>query len=400
MEFERERLFEEVWSMPMTTLAKKYGISDNGLRKICIALAIPLPQRGHWARVAAGKSVPSPQLKPHTGANQYTFYRAESAPVKSPNDDHWLAERLAFEEDPANKIVVADELLNPDKIVVGASKVLRELLALIGRSKKYEDARFEREKLPWTGVHHEYFGDNSWSNYLSRGGIIELPHDALPTRVSIESVDRALRLWDAIIKAAKNRGIKVNLVERRLRLTIREESVDLRMSEQVKPVVGKGALFPDCAFPPEDHKKKLATGALRIFICHMGEQKFEDKEGVVLEDQINILFRAIYKSIWSGRLRTLARIEDQRVKQLEDEAANQRKLEAAAREAVIADNKRRIDDLIVEADNWHRANRVRAYVSYLKDESSKIDISQDMQRWLQWAEEVVEILDPSRSRLK
>lgn len=33
--FEREKLYEEVWSEPPTKLAKKYGLSDNGLRGIC-----------------------------------------------------------------------------------------------------------------------------------------------------------------------------------------------------------------------------------------------------------------------------------------------------------------------------------------------------------------------------
>ena len=31
----RERLYEQVWSRPMIKVAKEYGISDNGLRKIC-----------------------------------------------------------------------------------------------------------------------------------------------------------------------------------------------------------------------------------------------------------------------------------------------------------------------------------------------------------------------------
>ncbi len=39
----REALFEQVWSKPMTRLAKDYGISDVALGKICKRMQIPRP---------------------------------------------------------------------------------------------------------------------------------------------------------------------------------------------------------------------------------------------------------------------------------------------------------------------------------------------------------------------
>lgn len=39
--FERQQLFGEVWATPVKTLATKYGLSDVGLRKICVALDVP-----------------------------------------------------------------------------------------------------------------------------------------------------------------------------------------------------------------------------------------------------------------------------------------------------------------------------------------------------------------------
>ncbi|MEI6117321.1 MAG: hypothetical protein WCP99_22495 [Burkholderiales bacterium] len=51
----RKELYELVWSQPMTHLAKEFGCSDVGLRKICIKHNIPLHRVGHWARVAVGK---------------------------------------------------------------------------------------------------------------------------------------------------------------------------------------------------------------------------------------------------------------------------------------------------------------------------------------------------------
>jgi hypothetical protein len=55
--YNRERLYEEVWSEPVMVVAKKYRLSDVGLAKICKKLNIPRPGLGYWAKKAAGKYV-------------------------------------------------------------------------------------------------------------------------------------------------------------------------------------------------------------------------------------------------------------------------------------------------------------------------------------------------------
>lgn len=42
MEKSRVELYELVWAKPMTHLAKQLGLSDVGLRKICVKFGIPL----------------------------------------------------------------------------------------------------------------------------------------------------------------------------------------------------------------------------------------------------------------------------------------------------------------------------------------------------------------------
>ena len=62
---ERTQSYNEVWKEAMTTVAKRYGVSDNGLRKRCVKLEIPLPPVGYWAKVKAGVEVPpQPKLPP------------------------------------------------------------------------------------------------------------------------------------------------------------------------------------------------------------------------------------------------------------------------------------------------------------------------------------------------
>ncbi len=61
----REALYEEVWTDAVTVVAPRYGLSDVGLVKICKKLSIPVPPRGYWAKVKAGRptrKVPLPAL--------------------------------------------------------------------------------------------------------------------------------------------------------------------------------------------------------------------------------------------------------------------------------------------------------------------------------------------------
>ena len=64
----RDHLYQQVWDKPMSRLAADYGISGNGLAKICDRLRIPYPPRGYWAKKAAGHKVVQYRL-PEPGAD-------------------------------------------------------------------------------------------------------------------------------------------------------------------------------------------------------------------------------------------------------------------------------------------------------------------------------------------
>ena len=55
-EFTRKELYDLVWATPMIKLAKEFGMSDVGLRKICVKHDIPTPPLGYWAKLSYGKA--------------------------------------------------------------------------------------------------------------------------------------------------------------------------------------------------------------------------------------------------------------------------------------------------------------------------------------------------------
>lgn len=63
--YDREQLYNEVWSDPSEKVAARYRVSGVFLGRVCRQLKIPKPPRGYWAKRAAGGRVPAlPKLGP------------------------------------------------------------------------------------------------------------------------------------------------------------------------------------------------------------------------------------------------------------------------------------------------------------------------------------------------
>ena len=52
----KEQLLKDIEIMPLTSVGKQYGVSDNSIRKWCKAADIPLPNRepGYWTKKKFG----------------------------------------------------------------------------------------------------------------------------------------------------------------------------------------------------------------------------------------------------------------------------------------------------------------------------------------------------------
>ncbi|WP_420131713.1 hypothetical protein [Rhodopseudomonas sp.] len=89
----REELFKLVWQKPLIRLAEEFGISGNGLAKICDRMDVPYPPRGYWAKKEAGKPVVAFRLPPRKdGILQTTdIYPTPPKPVRPPEAERSAA---------------------------------------------------------------------------------------------------------------------------------------------------------------------------------------------------------------------------------------------------------------------------------------------------------------------
>jgi hypothetical protein len=110
----RQQLYEQVWSQPMTRLARQYGISDVALAKICRKLSIPYPGRGYWRRKQTGKVVKQFPLPPSADPAKQSATISKQA---AQSEIILPAKEKLISTQGEQKIEVPDRLVSPHKLL-------------------------------------------------------------------------------------------------------------------------------------------------------------------------------------------------------------------------------------------------------------------------------------------
>ncbi|MEI7445668.1 MAG: hypothetical protein WCK28_12320 [Burkholderiales bacterium] len=361
VDFERRALYDEVWREPLTKLAKRYGLSDVGLRKICVQLAIPLPERGYWAKLAAGKKLPQKPLRPTTGPTTHRF----SQWVK-PKDDE-LERRLAATA-PTEAVATAVAKV---ELRATLDETLPLVRATAARLKKgYPDGR------GWPAVGGDgFFG----------------------LAVSPESQTYALLLLDAAIRILQGAGYKLTAAKEMSKpahFTVDGEALTMRLSERsrrterelTKEEQLKKAR--DSYFYTGDRYAYHSTGDFKLDV-ELLESKYQTftmsaSKPRKLEDVLQEL---------PARCAGLAR-ETKVRRQLAEErrtAEQARQAEAHRKAEVRRKALERLSAVEKEADRWARAERLRAFVGAY-EATGALDAEQ--RAFADWTLNAADWLDP------
>jgi hypothetical protein len=385
--FEREPLFNEVWQLPMTSLARKYGLSDNGLRKVCKALEIPLPPVGYWAKIAAGGEISKPALPKTDGPTTFVSRPpAQEHPYADPSDESWLVKQLEYEDLEETAIKVD---LQPKRWHEAVEKIQSQLTT--------EKQRFTKALAAFEGggsakFNPERFGVKSyeWFWFMRAGQVLCSSHKRMAMRVSPGTCDRALAIVNAIFQEAERRGYKVKCEEEfeRFVVEVRETPIRFRLverqAEEIRDVDGR----------PE--KVKFPTGTLVLFIGeqYLGERQITESSDSPLEHRINDAFKSIYRRVVRERDREREREAWNRAyeEKLRLAAEERRRKEAEARASER--ERRRKTALLVEAKKWRDATLIREYVSYKTTISGSVK-TPELEEWASWALRAAHELDPA-----
>src|SRR5260221_2615646 len=120
----RKQLYDLVSSTPLLTLSKKYFISDNGLRKICKRMNIPLPKAGHWMKLQFGRKVSIKALsEKYEGDTEVELkIRGENDTVSLKNELNILTNEM--KQELGDQLIVPEKLRRPDKLIIAARQQL------------------------------------------------------------------------------------------------------------------------------------------------------------------------------------------------------------------------------------------------------------------------------------
>ncbi|NKM12095.1 hypothetical protein GFL85_13810 [Rhizobium laguerreae] len=377
----REALYELVWTTPVRTLATQHGISDVAFAKTCKQHNIPLPPRGHWAKLEAGKKVYRQPLPERAlgmprdvvfGASKWDYY--DSAPknliemelMQPAPFDETLAEVRTRLTKRVKKVAVPRDLSM-------AHPVIRKLLeADISRREKYLASTY---RSPYDAP---YFDSPFEQRRLRALNALFLCLEKNDARVTSSG------------KNPQEFCVKVGL--RDVLILIDDPKAE-RASWYGGSDIAKAASSPLVV--------KIDKGAAVDGILTTWQDKPDDRvEAHLTDSAVNVLVagentcreREISHYHWLVKYKADL-IE--RAKR-EKEAAEQ-----AERERRIKEEKARVDRLLSEAKALREAEEIRAYVASVRklNENSIDPVSEDeLTNWALWALEQADRIDPVRSR--
>lgn len=384
--FSRKEFFDLMWSKPIKDIAPQFGISDVALAKFCRSKGIPLPGRGYWAKLKAGKKVPAARLPPrglgmgetiHMGHNNWRQREEEDAllmveeippPPEFPESLEALTERVTK--------------------LVGKVTYVRDLNRTHGAIARLLDEDAKRQERR-TASEYPSFRDEA--------------HFASPYE------RRRLKLVNSIFLAAARLGM-VGAVKGK---NPREFSIQVvggtTLNFRLDAPKAKSQQYED--WRPVSDVRRPATDPLQLSICWYRDKEagirlvWDDSREVPLEESLQeIVIGLIVAAEIQVRVAELQQHEwrVERKAELIDEA-RKREEEAKLKERLRLQRieKARIEHLLDDAMSLRLANDLRAYIQAVQlanVESAEPVPDDEMAQWVAWASAQVERIDPIHTR--
>ena len=348
VEVTRQKLYDLVWSKPMTKLALEYNLSDNGLRKICKKHEIPLPLLGHWQKIQYNKEVKIiPLPKDFKGEDSITLNGEETKENKGITNFSKLLNEIT--DDTTLSFKVPDKLSNPDKLISEAKEDL---------------ANKAKEKY---GI---YRGITTTSN-----GVISIS-------VAPKNCNRALRIMDKIIKLLKQRGHNVFVKSNTTIVEIKGEEIKIRLRERFKRITIPDAKY---SWSSTDY---IPTGILTFKVDEYPEKEFYDNNKQTLEEQIPKILTKL--ELVSDKIR-----RDNEEREIRhQEYKKQKEIEEAIKKR-HANEIENFKKLLEDSERWKKATDLRNFIKELESNAIKENkLSEELSNWIKWANDKADWYDP------
>ena len=351
--FERKPLYEEVWSIPLTILAKKYGLSLHQMTQVCRKMSIPTPKAGHWSKVRYGKRTRQKPLF-DSEITTFTYYFEPGI-------------QLSGNEYPV--ITVSSRLRNPHPQV-----------------KKTHDA----------------FRERITDNYNRL--IPPLNTQTLDLLVSAASLKRSLRIADSLIKKGISMGWQIGTTEDCYKRSntsyfiIGKEKIYFRIMETVKrhkkkPEEKKYSFENDYWHEPTGKLKLILSGSVWQFRA----KTISDNKGKTIEERLDNFFPIMFTMAESLKEERLQREERDRKREEEEKARR-------IREQEWQKELKSRSNLENQAILFTKSHYIYQFINEIRSRKNSLGLrhneSQALDAWIAWATEHADRLNPVNQAVK
>lgn len=358
MKLTRRELYDLVWVEPITTIAKRFGMSDNGLRKHCKSMNIPTPPVGYWSKLAYGKTVEKTPLPDEYEGKKQEVNLQE---VKK-------TETVIEMTDPANRQKKRElEILdwNPECLVVPEVLYAKEPLIMDTKEK----LRLQR---------------NSDNIYLEKNPYKSKIKETLRVITSEKTLDRALSIFSTVIKVLLLRGHDIRIKGESTFAIINGEEISIDITERRKQQTVEGKLSGTTAYCGELH--------FNIYYGYRDKTSYKDTMHTRVEEKI-------------ASIVAFLEIKSDEIKKEREERELQRKIREEKEriekefEAKKANELKEFKTLFIMAERLFKANVIRDYINtyetYLNEKG--LSDSTALEK-LQWARDKADWIDPFISK--
>jgi hypothetical protein len=343
----RKELYNLVWENPLSKLAKKYNLSDNGLRKVCKKLDIPLPKNGHWQKIQFNKKVIIEKLpvnnKVETSITLKFRENSETIINGEGNELNQLTKEI--KTTLKDTLVFPEKLTKPNQLIIDAKNDLKT-------------------KEP------------SW--YHNIKGLLNTSVGILNITVSPQNVKRALLFMDVFIKAIEKRGYKIT-VNKGTKIVIDSTELSIGLRERLKRKIFKGRYSDYTEIEPSN----ILSFCLNVYPL----KEWADTNTSQIEDKIpNIIAKlelqavkekqdAIDREIWHREYERRQKIEQEFKARKEKETIKTAKL-------------------FSDAEKFDKATKYRNFINATEQKAiQENSLTEELKDWIKWANEKADWFD-------
>lgn len=331
----RIKLYNLVWSEPLTALAKEFAISYHILEKLCKENDIPLPKAGHWMKAKFGKKVDRPPLPAMEGKdNEIHIGKLSGLQIRIEQIKLHLRDEL----------VIPQKLYSPIELVAAANKAMRE-----------------KDGLHWRD-----------------DGMVTSARHGLDIRVSMQNISRTCCFWNTLIKCVQLRGHDITIGGRTY-VKIHNESIGLSFREKTNRITEIKDTRTSTKYKP--------TGILSLQLDSYPGKEWKD--GRV---RIELRLAEIIAQIELIGEQMAAEISKrQRKKEIEGEILRLKKeLEKRKQEEIL-----QFKEVLDKSIRWRKAVDLREYLRIAEIKAKQENsLTEEFTRWLKWAREKADWYDP------